>query len=903
MEYMNYKIIQEIKKSERAEVLFAMVAGLEQPVVVKCLKEANPEIYREVAKLDSPHVPVIYQLEQQGDILCVVEEYIDGRMLSSYLEEENLTDVQKIELMIQLCDALEALHGCIPPVIHRDIKPSNILITVDRVLKIIDFDASRQYKEEKNSGDTRVLGTIEYAAPEQFGYSQTDFRSDIYSAGVVFNEINITKDAPFAKDWKRIVDKCTSFDPENRYKNVQELKKDLLKCIEKEKYGRKIFRSLTIGVPLIALLVAGCLLLNHETGDRVINTELTPPAQQPVSTEPASSAQQLVSTEPTSPAQQPVNTEPTAPMQQSVTPTPAEIKGIVLREDRLAWKEESLPVVVTLEEKELCKVKNVYVCKQMDGANPFSEEISKVSKELYQVSADGTELYLGTMFFGTYEYPEELSLYVEFSDGRGERVWLTYGEAVADAEYINYTEYFTYEITEENRIIITGLTNGAKADKRNRELAIPKTINGMPVIEIAEGAFAGVPLTTVSLPEGLLSIGRGAFYGCNLKTVTIPASVTYVAPRSFGANHGMKEILVAEGNENYSSRTGVLYDKYLTVLHQMPANFTGPKFTVSKSVTEIGEYAFGNCRNLTRVYGDESALKFGELVYWNTPAAMKKKNLAGDVTGEEYYDFTHMDYVSSFDLSYELHDNNAVSIQYERVYGELTYALYETVDLAHCTEFILLMQNEVGNIAVLLYDEDFNQVEEFYPEKTNGLEWVSFKPSYEGQVSYIGFRAWDSGLFDYSEFKTVIYSLTLRFFNVDNAVPVTYSMDELQDSISWDAAGKSDEDGSLLLNFDALYGSCYQTLPEPLDMSQCLGITLKLKNENTRLALKLVNEKNEELDVFYDNVTEGIQEVYLMPKTQEEIYGIAFMTHDNQMTDYENCEATIYSVTFHMRKK
>ena len=111
--------------------------------------------------------------------------------------------------MLQLCEALEVLHGCNPSLIHRDIKPSNVLVNEEGILKIIDFDASRQYRKTKNTSDTRLLGTIEYAAPAQFGYAQTDFRSDIYSAGVVFSEIVIDEKSAFAKEWKRLVDKCT----------------------------------------------------------------------------------------------------------------------------------------------------------------------------------------------------------------------------------------------------------------------------------------------------------------------------------------------------------------------------------------------------------------------------------------------------------------------------------------------------------------------------------------------------------------------------------------------------------------------------------------------------------------------------------------------------------------------
>lgn len=100
MDYMNYKTIQVMKKSERAEILFATVDGMEKPVVIKRLAEANPEIYREVAEIESPHIPKIYCVEKQGNVLVVAEEFIDGCTLNTYLEKEHLTDIQKLELML-----------------------------------------------------------------------------------------------------------------------------------------------------------------------------------------------------------------------------------------------------------------------------------------------------------------------------------------------------------------------------------------------------------------------------------------------------------------------------------------------------------------------------------------------------------------------------------------------------------------------------------------------------------------------------------------------------------------------------------------------------------------------------------------------------------------------------------
>lgn len=265
MDYRNYKAIQVMKKSEKAEVIFAAVDGMDTPVVIKHLAETDAAVYRTIAKLHNPHIPKIYFIEEQKKALYIAEEYIGGKALDVYLVDESLDDLQKLELMFQLCEALEVLHGCEPPVIHRDIKPSNILVTGDGVLKIIDFDAARQYKSEKNTGDTRLLGTIEYAAPEQFGYAQTDARSDIYSLGVVFSEIEWTKAAPFVKAWKRLVDKCTAFDPENRYKTVAEIKREVERCIGKIKHPKRF------GTWISKWMKAGTSLLETEekTEDKV----------------------------------------------------------------------------------------------------------------------------------------------------------------------------------------------------------------------------------------------------------------------------------------------------------------------------------------------------------------------------------------------------------------------------------------------------------------------------------------------------------------------------------------------------------------------------------------------------------------------------------------------------------
>lgn len=463
------------------------------------------------------------------------------------------------------------------------------------------------------------------------------------------------------------------------------------------------------------------------------------------------------------------------------------------------------------------------------------------------------------------------------------------------------TELFTYRITEDNELVLTGLTEAAQADKKNRILTIPKNIGNRPVEGIADGAFAGVPLTTVSLPEGLLEIGKGAFYGCNLDKIMIPASVRYVGPRAFGANHGMKEIKVAEDSLTYSSQTGVLYNKTKSMLLQMPANLTGPKFTVAKNVEVIGEYAFGNCRNITRVYGDERTLEIREKAYWNTPAAMKMKNVVGKTSGWYYYAFHQLDYVESWFLDYKLNDNNSVSIQYDRMYGELVYSLYEHVELQYCTDFIVKLQNEVGNIDIRLYDEDFNEVQCYLVEKAEGVQTVMFTPDYKGKVAYIGFRANDDMLLDYSAFETTIYFIV---FNTSwrEGTPVTYKMRELSRQQSYGLSYENNTDGSLFLRYEGKYGEIKLGLPEAIDMSQCNCVEVRLKNEVGDLAIKLYDKSFNEIDVQYGIRTQGTQSKVLYYSTDEIISGIGIMACDDNLTDYSQCVTNVEYVMFYMKE-
>lgn len=894
MNYMKYITIQVIKKSEHSEVVFAAVDELDVPVVVKRLQGASPEIYGGIAKLKSSHIPRIYCVEDQEEGLCVVEEYIDGRTLDVYLAEEALTDVQKLELCVQLCEALEVLHQCEPPVIHRDIKPSNILITGDGVLKLIDFDASRQYKTEKNTSDTRLLGTIEYAAPEQFGYSQTDVRSDIYSIGVVFSEITIDKDASFAKEWKRLVDKCTSFDPKNRYASVVQLKKSLAGCIKKAKNKNKVKQRTVVGILVAGLLLVLGVLLTRKTG-------------QEEETKQAGYFGEVIQTEQLEVGKSIAKGQ--LEDREAVTTEREYVDGAVLLQDYFIRTHESEEeLVCTLRADADCGIKDVFVCEQREKEIPFSEELYSVEASMYEISLDGHELRFGTEFFDTQKEKEISTLFIEFNDGYGEKVWISYGiqenQVLPEDGKEDGTRQFLYKESEDGKVVITGVTQECGADRNNRKLVIPEKIDGMQVTAIAEGAFAGLPLREVILSEGLLEIGKGAFYGCNLKEIVIPATVKYIAPRAFGANYSMKRIKVAEDNRMYCSKGGVLYDKNMTTLHQMPAGFRDVRFTVPTNVKMLGEYAFGNCRNVD-VFYMESMVEEQKDSFWNTIGErgnkdIVSKKIVGRKTEEDWNNFTWHTQVDSFGVSSKLNSNGAYSLRFERCYGEFILECPNWIEMQHCVGIKLKLKNEVGDIVVKFYDTEFQEVFVFEPGKTNGVEEIWCYPEITQRVAKIGFATKDKTLTDYDSFESILYSIVYQFVNPEDK-HVTYDFSEMTYEESDDMNYTIDEDGSIVAEYDKVYGEIVFRLPAPVDMSQCTAVSMKMKNEAGNFCLRFFDENSEEVDSWYDDERNGgMYEQLYFPKCKEKVVAIGLMASDSELLDYSSYAVSVEHISFFM---
>ncbi|MBQ2643263.1 MAG: protein kinase [Eubacterium sp.] len=217
-----------IKRGELGEVNIYKHKTTGQRIIVRDIKD-GVEVYEKLLHIKSQHLPTIYEVVRKepntkDSEAIVVEEFISGITVGNVLESEHYNEKGVKVIVKALCDALEVLHN--NGIVHRDIKPENIIIDDSGKVYLIDFNASRINKGDV-AKDTRILGTSGFAAPEQYGISESDARTDIYSLGVLMN-VMLTGDHPsknmYKGKLKKVIKKCINTNPDDRFQNVEDLK-------------------------------------------------------------------------------------------------------------------------------------------------------------------------------------------------------------------------------------------------------------------------------------------------------------------------------------------------------------------------------------------------------------------------------------------------------------------------------------------------------------------------------------------------------------------------------------------------------------------------------------------------------------------------------------------------------
>ena len=221
----DFESVKLLKESPRGSVTLVRHGESGKKFVLRSF-QGNAEVYQKLLNYTCPNLPQIYEVASEGGRNLVLEEYIQGDNMGQMLRETLFSPKETRRILRQLGTALWVLHSM--GAIHRDVKPENIVLRGNESV-LFDFDAARIYKSG-GENDTQVLGTIGYAAPEQYGFSQSDACSDIYSLGILMN-VMLTGKHPSNQlapgRFGRIVTRCTQITPRKRYKNVLRLLDEL----------------------------------------------------------------------------------------------------------------------------------------------------------------------------------------------------------------------------------------------------------------------------------------------------------------------------------------------------------------------------------------------------------------------------------------------------------------------------------------------------------------------------------------------------------------------------------------------------------------------------------------------------------------------------------------------------
>ena len=200
-----FQIIEERGRGGMAVVYKAYDGILQRTVALKVLlpllaanEEFNQRFHREAitaANLKHPNIVVIYDVGSHEKFQYIVMEYLEGPTLQQEVRQKGALPFTRVMYIVgQLADALDYAHQ--QGLVHRDVKPANIIIGTQDHITLTDFGLVKAASSSKITGEGAAMGTLKYMSPEQAVGKKLDFRSDIYSLGVVVYEM-LVSEPPF----------------------------------------------------------------------------------------------------------------------------------------------------------------------------------------------------------------------------------------------------------------------------------------------------------------------------------------------------------------------------------------------------------------------------------------------------------------------------------------------------------------------------------------------------------------------------------------------------------------------------------------------------------------------------------------------------------------------------------
>lgn len=240
------------------------------------------EIMEKMADRKLSGIPKTYRIFEENGEVYLVREYIEGMSLAQMvLQKGGISEAEICRISRKICQTAEQFQNPDEPMIHRDIKPENIVVTPGGEVVFIDFGTMRSYKKD-GSRDTFVVGTRGTAAPEQYGYTQTDQRTDVYAIGQTMlymvsesYEMNQLSECAVSRRMKKIIEKACSFEPDKRYGDAAQLRRAVEKCQANNR--KKVYKK---AGAVFGLIVAGYILAIFSPDGTVIENKRIETAEQ-----------------------------------------------------------------------------------------------------------------------------------------------------------------------------------------------------------------------------------------------------------------------------------------------------------------------------------------------------------------------------------------------------------------------------------------------------------------------------------------------------------------------------------------------------------------------------------------------------------------------------------------------
>ena len=240
------------------------------------------EIMEKMADRKLSGIPKTYRIFEENGEVYLVREYIEGMSLAQMvLQKGGISEAEICRISRKICQTAEQFQNPDEPMIHRDIKPENIVVTPGGEVVFIDFGTMRSYKKD-GSRDNFVVGTRGTAAPEQYGYTQTDQRTDVYAIGQTMlymvsesYEMNQLSECAVSRRMKKIIEKACSFEPDKRYGDAAQLRRAVEKCQANNR--KKVYKK---AGAVFGLIAAGYILAIFSPDGTVIENKRIETAEQ-----------------------------------------------------------------------------------------------------------------------------------------------------------------------------------------------------------------------------------------------------------------------------------------------------------------------------------------------------------------------------------------------------------------------------------------------------------------------------------------------------------------------------------------------------------------------------------------------------------------------------------------------